>query len=146
MNFHNIIWFTYIFWNNFSLGFSTNKVKIQFNRAPVSGLYGPYTACFDYKSEYPKNIDAGKPFHRLEDKEKLFVKGEARLQYGPTTECDMGDGEVKWVFLYFSHVFFPIQRVFEFIFFRLTFQHETTNEGYTNLQKKWWFYYNQFFN
>merc|ERR1712088_499091 len=96
--------------------FSTNKVKIQFNRAPVSGLYGPYTACFDYKSEYPKNIDAGKPFHRFEDKEKLFVKGEARLQYGPTTECDMGDGEVKF-----------------------TFQHETTNEGYENLQKKWYY-------
>ena len=46
-------------------------------------------------SEYPKNIDDGKPFHRLEDKEKLFLKGEAKLQYGPTTECDMGDGEVK---------------------------------------------------
>ena len=109
MNFHNIIWFIYIFWNNFSLGFSTNKVKIQFNRAPVSGLYGPYTACFNYKSEYPKNIDAGKPFHRLEDKEKLFVKGEARLQYGPTTECDMGDGEVKWVFFYFPLLFYPFK-------------------------------------
>ena len=118
LNFHNIIWFIYIFWNNFSLGFSTNKVKIQFNRAPVSGLYGPYTACFNYKSEYPKNIDAGKPFHRLEDKEKLFVKGEARLQYGPTTECDMGDGEVKWVFFIFPACF-PHSKSFRIYIFQI---------------------------
>ena len=119
MNFHNTIWFIYIFWNNFSLGFSTNKVKIQFNRAPVSGLYGPYTACFDYKSEYPKNIDASKPFHRLEDKEKLFVKGEARLQYGPTTECDMGDGEVKWVFFLIFPCFFTHSKSFRIYIFQI---------------------------
>jgi hypothetical protein len=91
-----------------------NKIKVQIQRAPVSALSIPaYTICANYMSKYP-------PFKKdmlaLDETEKLTVSGKFMVQYGATTECDQGDGEIK-----------------------LTFKHETTPEGYSDMHDKWYY-------
>ena len=65
----------------------------------MAGVHKAYTICAYYESKYN---DFGKEMLALNDGEKLKVDGKASLQYGESTECDQGDGELKYVHFYFG--------------------------------------------
>jgi len=91
-----------------------NKIKVMLARAPVAALgIKPYTICASYGSQYP---DFAKEFLSVDMGEVMTVNGEAQIQYGEGTECGQGEGEVK-----------------------VTFKHQTTQEGYDALKDKWYY-------
>jgi len=90
-----------------------NNIKINYQRPEVAGVHKAYTICAQYESKYN---DFGKEMLALNDGEKLKVEGKASLQYGESTECDQGDGEL-----------------------RVKFEHETTDQGWRDLRDKWYF-------
>ena len=91
-----------------------NKVKISMQRLGVDALsLSPYSICAEYKSDY---TDFKNEFLAWDPNENLQVRGTAMVQYGPSTECDQGDGEI-----------------------RVTFKHTTTDEGKEGLKDKWYY-------
>ena len=91
-----------------------NKVKISMQRLGVDALnMPPYSICAEYKSDY---TDFKNEFLAYDPNENLQVRGTAMVQYGPSTECDQGDGEI-----------------------RVIFKHTTTDEGKTSLKDKWYY-------
>merc|ERR1712072_545752 len=90
-----------------------NTIKINFQRPAVAGVHPAYTVCAFYESKYSA---FAKEMLALNDGEKLKVEGKAALQYGESTECDAGEGEL-----------------------RVKFEHETTDQGWRDLRDKWYF-------
>ena len=81
---------------NFFKGNIQNTIKINFQRPAVAGVHPAYTVCAFYESKYSA---FAKEMLALNDGEKLKVEGKAALQYGESTECDAGEGELRYVFL-----------------------------------------------
>ena len=77
----------------FPIGNIHNNIKINYQRPEVAGVHKAYTICAQYESKYN---DFGKEMLALNDGEKLKVEGKASLQYGESTECDQGDGELRY--------------------------------------------------
>ena len=90
-----------------------NKVKISVQRLGVDALsLSPYSICAEYRSYYNDTDE----LLAWDPNEYLQVHGTANLEFGPDTECNQGDGEI-----------------------RVSFKHKTTDEGKKGLEDKWYY-------
>nr|WQH82008.1 vitellogenin [Caligus rogercresseyi] len=99
--------------HEFTPGYLENRLKFKMRREAVPGIMTDYSTCLNVENKYP---DFGDEFMTYDKNTQLKMTGNARLQYGPTSECDSAPGEMK-----------------------IKFKHETTEKAREDMKHTWYY-------